>query len=305
MSDGPDDGGARSDRSGGSRAGPAPVASLDEIGPGEPGSEGSPPVGLFDAGQIGAVRADVTVADLGPAAARRPSRRLWAVDAESGAGSRGTTTGTPPGSGTNAGSGATTGSSSAGPIGSVDAAPDADLDADPLTVARSICLRLLTERARSRHELAQALHRKGVPEDAARAVLERFGEVGLIDDAAFAEQWVHSRHTGKGLGRRALAVELRRKGVADDVAGDALHEFDVAAEEQRARRLVKRRVRGMALGSPEQRASAARRLAGMLARKGYGAGIVYRVVREAIMARGAETDEFGTDDEVDDEVDDE
>ncbi len=165
--------------------------------------------------------------------------------------------------------------------------------ADPAAVARTICLRLLTERARSRHELEDALRRKSVPEDAVRTVLDRFHEVGLIDDTAFAEQWVHSRRTGKGLGRHALAVELRRKGVADEVAGEALAELDGDAEEARARELVERKLRGVVLDSPEQRAGAARRLAGMLARKGYGAGIAYRVVREAITARGADVDELG------------
>ena len=129
-------------------------------------------------------------------------------------------------------------------------------------LARTLCLRLLTERARSRHELALALRRKGVPEPAAGVVLDRFDEVGLVDDAAFAEQWVHSRHTGKGLGRRALAVELRRKGVADDVAGNALQELDVGAEEQRARGLVDRKLRGMRsrlAGTPGRRRAAARR----------------------------------------------
>ena len=113
---------------------------------------------------------------------------------------------------------------------------------------------------------------------------ERFREIGLINDAAFAEQWVRSRHVRKGLGRRALVVELRRKGVADEVAGEALAELDTDAEERRARQLVDRKLRGLALDSPEQRTVAVRRLAGMLARKGYGAGVAYRVVREAIAA---------------------
>ncbi len=171
--------------------------------------------------------------------------------------------------------------------------------ADPVSVARNICLRLLTERARTRHELADALHRKGVPEDAALAVLERFSDVGLIDDAAFAEQWVRSRHAGRGLGRRALAVELRRKGVAEELAGAVLETLDDEAEERRARQLVDRKLRTMTLDDREQRAAAMRRLAGMLARRGYSSGIAYRVVREAIAAHGADADELGGADDVD------
>jgi regulatory protein len=168
-----------------------------------------------------------------------------------------------------------------------------DPDADPVAVAREICLRLLTERARTRRELAQALRRKGVPDEAARSVLERFDEVGLIDDAAFAGQWVRSRHAHRGLARRALAVELRRKGVSDEDAGEALAEVDAESEERRARELVDRKLRSLAIATTEQRAVAARRLVGMLARKGYGAGVAYRVVREALAAHGADEEELG------------
>jgi len=169
-------------------------------------------------------------------------------------------------------------------------------EADPVAVAREICLRLLTDRARTRQELAQALARKGVPADAAAAVLDRFDEVGLIDDVAFAGQWVRSRHAHRGLGRRAIAVELRRKGVADDVAAEALGEVDAESEARRARELVDRKLRSLAVDTPEQRASGGRKLVGMLARKGYGAGIAYRVVREALAEHGAEPDELGPSD---------
>jgi regulatory protein len=161
-----------------------------------------------------------------------------------------------------------------------------------VSMAREICLRLLTDRARTRQELAQALRRKGIPDDAAAAVLERFDEVGLIDDAAFAGQWVRSRHAHRGLARRAIAVELRRKGVADEVAGEALAEVDGESEERRARELVDRKLRSLKVASPEQQTVAGRRLVGMLARKGYGAAVAYRVVREALAEHGADVEAF-------------
>jgi len=175
-----------------------------------------------------------------------------------------------------------------------------DPDADPVEAAREICLRLLTERSRTRQELAQALQRRGVPDDAAHTVLERFDEVGLIDDAAFAGQWVRSRHNQRGLARRAIAQELRRKGVSDEDAGQALAEVDTESEERRARELVDRRLRSMAVGTADQRMAAGRRLVGMLARKGYGPGVAYRVVKEALAERGAEADELGDGEALDD-----
>src|SRR6266571_5023075 len=79
--------------------------------------------------------------------------------------------------------------------------------------ARLICLRLLASRPRTRAELAAALRRRRVTADIVESVLGRFTEVGLIDDAAFARAWVESRHHGRGLARRALAAELKQRGV--------------------------------------------------------------------------------------------
>ncbi|MCX6462424.1 MAG: regulatory protein RecX, partial [Pseudonocardiales bacterium] len=87
--------------------------------------------------------------------------------------------------------------------------------------------------------------------------------------------------------------ELRRKGVDDETAGEALAEVDDGSEERRARELVDRKLRTLPADTPEQRTVAARKLVGMLARKGYGAGTAYGVVREALAAHGAETDELG------------
>ena len=82
--------------------------------------------------------------------------------------------------------------------------------ADPEAAAREVCLRLLTLSPKTRSQLAEALARKGIPDEVSERVLGRFTEVGLIDDEAFAQAWVRSRHTGKGLAPRALSAELRR-----------------------------------------------------------------------------------------------
>ena len=128
-------------------------------------------------------------------------------------------------------------------------------------------------------ELAQALARKGVEEDVASKVLDRLDEVGLIDDAAFAEVWVRSRHNFQGLSRRALAMELRRKGVADESAEEALSTVDSDAEEERARQLVRKRLRSLTAADETAKI---RKLVGMLARKGYAEGLAYRVVKDEL-----------------------
>jgi len=153
--------------------------------------------------------------------------------------------------------------------------------ADPEAVGRKILLDQLTGRARSRAELAKKLASKFVPDDVATTLLDRFEQVGLIDDAAFAHEWVTQRHEGKGLARRALAQELRRKGIDDEVARAALDAVEDEDEVEAARLLVQRKLRSMR-GLEQQ--AAIRRLVGMLARKGYSSSVSYRVVREELDA---------------------
>lgn len=127
------------------------------------------------------------------------------------------------------------------------------------------------------------MERRDVPTSAAAHVLDRFAEVGLVDDAAYAQMLVRSKHANRGLARRALAQELRAKGVAPDVAQAALADLDGEEERRTAQALVARRLHSMrGVGPDVQR----RRLAGMLARKGYPAGLALAVVTEALGAAG-------------------
>ncbi|HTK67810.1 MAG TPA: regulatory protein RecX [Pseudonocardia sp.] len=161
---------------------------------------------------------------------------------------------------------------------------EAAAEKDPAASARDICLRLLTARPRSRAELATALGRKGIEPDVADRVLGRLSDVGLIDDTAFAEMVVQSGHRHRLMGRRALSAELRRRGVADETAVEAVSAIDSDDEEQAAHRLVERKLRAMSgLDDPTR----IRRLVGMLARRGYSEGLAYRVVREALREHGS------------------
>jgi regulatory protein len=147
-----------------------------------------------------------------------------------------------------------------------------------------VCLRLLTLAPRSRAQLADALRKKDIPDDAAEAVLSRFEDVGLIDDAAFARAWVESRHHSRGLAGRALSAELKQRGVAPDEIKAALDEgLSPEDELAAARRLVAAKLPGTRGQPAPQRM---RRLAGQLARKGYPAGLAFRVIREALEGEG-------------------
>nr|WP_221505739.1 recombination regulator RecX [Streptomyces eurocidicus] len=155
----------------------------------------------------------------------------------------------------------------------------------PEEQARAICLRLLTGSPRTRKQLADALAKRDIPAEVAEEVLSRFEDVGLIDDSAFAGAWVESRHHGRGLARRALARELRTKGVDAAVIDEAVGRLDSEQEEHTARELVDRKLRATRGLDREKRL---RRLAGMLARKGYPEGLALRVVRRALEEEGEE-----------------
>jgi regulatory protein len=159
---------------------------------------------------------------------------------------------------------------------------DAD---DPEARARQVCLRLLTLAPRTRAQLADALRKRGIPDTVAVGVLDRYTDAGLIDDAAFARAWVESRHYSRGLAGRALTVELKQRGVDSGEIRDAIEELGPDAEVATARKLVAQKLAGTR-GQPAQERT--RRLAGMLARKGYPPGLAFRVIREALEAEGAD-----------------
>lgn len=176
--------------------------------------------------------------------------------------------------------------------GASESAKEERSDSDvisPAAEAQRICLRLLTARPRSRIELAQALRRRGIPEEIGEPVLDRLGELGLVNDAALAEAAVYSGHRHRGLGRRALNTELQRRGVPDGVAREAVAMVRSEDEEQRARELVRRKLRTSTARDAE---TVARKLSAMLARKGYPEGLAWRVVRDELGADGwpAETE---------------
>src|SRR5690625_3888783 len=161
----------------------------------------------------------------------------------------------------------------------VDAEPDAE------SVARAIALRLLNHSPRSRTQPAEAMARKDVPEEVADRVLDRFTEVGLIDDWQYAQMLVRTRQSERGLARRALADELRRKGIGTEEAEAALATVEPEDEGGAAGELLARKAAAFAgLGlvgewpyaqrlartRQSERGLARRALADELRRKGIG-----------------------------------
>lgn len=160
-----------------------------------------------------------------------------------------------------------------------DAAEPVELtDEQYATKGRAILLRQLTASAKSRAQLKTKLLEKEIPENISEDLLDRFEEIQLVDDEAFADGWVRSRARSRGLARGAIKRELREKGVDDETAQQALEQIDDGDEEERARELVRTKLRPESMGA--DRDKALRRLVGMLARKGYGGSMAFRIARE-------------------------
>ena len=150
-------------------------------------------------------------------------------------------------------------------------------------MAQAIVYRQLTASPKSRLQLARKLAERNIPEHVAEAVLDKFQETRLIDDAEFADMWVRSRSQSRKLAKGALRRELSEKGIDPETAASALEQLTDADEEAAARTLVERKLRpGTNLSDPAERDKAVRRLASMLARKGYQPSQAFRIVNEVL-----------------------
>ncbi|SDR95161.1 recombination regulator RecX [Corynebacterium timonense] len=161
---------------------------------------------------------------------------------------------------------------------------------EALAPVRSRALRLLDQRARSRAELRSRLVRAEFDAEVVDAVLDDFERTGLLDDAAFAREWVRQRAARRGKSARALDMELREKGVAEAVRRDALSQISPADEEAAARAVAEKKARAVNT-APVDRAeydAQLRRIVGVMARRGYSSSMSLSLGREVLDARIAE-----------------
>lgn len=168
-------------------------------------------------------------------------------------------------------------------------ARDTEREADPVAVAREIALRQLTAKDRTREELARALARRNVPADAARVVLDRFEEVGLIDDARYAANLVESVQR-RPRSRAVVRKELSDRGVAVETVEDAIADLDADTERDAALGLAQRKAKAVS-GLPGP--VAFRRVAGALARRGFGSSVVMWATAHVLDSANAESGDAG------------
>jgi len=144
--------------------------------------------------------------------------------------------------------------------------------------ARNVLLHQLARSAKSTSQLRKILEQREIDSEIAEKVIERFTEVGLIDDAAYAETIVNSRRNYKGLAKSAIKRELNEKGVSQELVEEAISGITAEDDFESAKQLATRRFRQMAHLDKEVRT---RRLAGYLQRKGYGSNSVFAAIKFA------------------------
>ena len=155
-----------------------------------------------------------------------------------------------------------------------------DYEPDPYSVATKIAVDALSRRARSRGELAEILRKRGTPEEIIDRLLDRLTAQKLLDDHSFAREWSQLRHRSKGLSRRVLAQELRKKAIAPEVISSVLDEISREDELSAARELVAKKLRSLTRCDEQVRF---RRLHSLLARKGYPANVISQAIREELL----------------------
>ena len=145
--------------------------------------------------------------------------------------------------------------------------------------AKQVLLRRLSHAPRTRKELAKDLKDKDISDEVANVALDRFEEVGLINDQALASNYVSSQHERKGLGKNALRQQLRSKGISDDVAMEAISQISDDQEFQAAFALACKKIRSL---QRDDAKTQLRKIVGVLARKGYSSNLAFRVAKEVI-----------------------
>lgn len=147
--------------------------------------------------------------------------------------------------------------------------------------ARETALRMLEYRPRTETELRRRLRRDGIPAEIIDECVARLREQRLIDDGTFAEIFTRDRVRLKPRGRRMLIQELRGRGVEEHTAAAAIDAV-LAEEEVDELELAREATRRWRPRPGEEPLRARRRLAGFLARRGFGGEVTQQIIEEVL-----------------------
>ncbi len=143
-------------------------------------------------------------------------------------------------------------------------------------VAFQNALRMLNYRPRSVNEVQKKLKENGFDETVVQSVLERLSRAGLVKDESFAQAWVENRTVFHPRSRKLIALELRQKGVPDEVVQNALASGTLDDETLAYQSAIQYSHRLKGLEWPEFR----KKLSAYLLRRGFSFEIVFPLVRQ-------------------------
>jgi regulatory protein len=157
---------------------------------------------------------------------------------------------------------------------------EADIDPDLFRKAKGSALRLLKLRPRSVKELRDRLLQKNHPTEVVDKVISDLLAAELLDDEAFAKAWVNWRVSGKPVGLRRIALELKDKGIAKEVIESLLAEAKDSFDELAVVKVIaeKRMLQRAQTSVPLLKRK--KRVLDYLLRRGFSAGIVSKVIRD-------------------------
>jgi regulatory protein len=159
--------------------------------------------------------------------------------------------------------------------------------AEEIRRAVDLALQFLGYRARSRAEVSRRLARKGYEEEIIHEVIDRLAQSGVIDDSQFTEAWVRARSTGRVMGPRRIAWELRQKGVDAETVREAVGRIDAETELGLALQVGRQKAESVC-GEPMP--VARRKIAAALQRRGFSWEVTARVL-DLLLAPGEEDEE--------------
>ena len=132
----------------------------------------------------------------------------------------------------------------------------------------------LSYRPRSESELRERLHRRGFDDDNLEAVIAKLKEQGLVDDVAFAQFWKDNRESFSPRSQWLTKLELRRKGVANDIIDQVVDTID---DDNSAYRAALSKARSLSLSDYQ---GFRRRLGEYLKRRGFGYGVINHTIQQ-------------------------
>lgn len=163
---------------------------------------------------------------------------------------------------------------------------------EQVDAAKDRILDIVSRVPRTTHEIREKLLSKGFKAQAVDKAIARMVEVNVLNDDSFAEQWAHSRFHYAGRSVYVITQELRRKGLSEDQIAAALEPIDSdSLQREKAEELASDKARSLMKTKPLLDAGDAKKIAAMLARRGFPAGLCFEVASSIVKSSGTDAEE--------------